>query len=413
MGTHYIMAPASLTQKVSIGLISLALLAACVACFLVAFTTKPPDQKYSYETYTVNLTVPGLGTLEGRHRAGAVQFYGVPYAKQPERFEHAGFPPEEFEYRAAYVPETSAPICWGGTYGSVYDWVPGNNGENSDPLTKQLHDEKCLYMQISVPERLILDPENYPEKLPVFMYSHGGNFHSGSSTMPLYEGRYLASMGDIIVISINYRMDVFGFLPIANTWGSNDQESVGNFGLTDQQVAMKFVNTFIEHFGGDKNRLTIAGQSAGSESAYLNMLAGRANGNSEHQDYYHRVMLMSIPSLPYLNSDQGYENVMQSIWRYAHERYPEICTRDYSGSDTENPFSGNCTALLDKSACDWRTASYRDEANQCLYKLTSEQMWDLKGASKYFMDFGFIQDRAFQVFSLAQSYDPIIDGNIV
>ena len=142
--------------------------------------------------------------------------------------------------------------------------------------------------------------------------------------MPLYEGRYLASMGDIIVISINYRMDVFGFLPIASSW--NDKESVGNFGLTDQQVAMKFVNTFIEHFGGDKNRLTIAGQSAGSESAYLNMLAGNKDGNSEHQDYYHRVMLMSIPSLPYLTSNQGYENVMQAIWQYAYEEYPEICT---------------------------------------------------------------------------------------
>ena len=106
----------------------------------------------------------------------------MPYAKQPERFQHAGFPPEEFDYRPAYIPETSAPICWGGTYGSVYDWVPGNNGESSDPLAKQMHDEKCLYMQISVPERLILDPENNPEKVPIFMYSHGGNFHSGSST---------------------------------------------------------------------------------------------------------------------------------------------------------------------------------------------------------------------------------------
>merc|ERR1712226_231368 len=201
---------------------------------------------------------------------GSIQFYGVPYADQPERFEHAGFPPKPWGHRQAFVPELSAPICWGGTYGSVDGWVPGNNGEYDD-MAKQMHDEKCLYMQISIPERVLLD-ENFDEKLPVFVYSHGGNFHSGSSTMPLYEGRYLSSIGDIIVISVNYRMDVFGFLPVLNSW--NDKDSVGNFGLTDQQVALRFINEFIEHFGGDKNRVTMAGQSAGSESAYLNMLAG-------------------------------------------------------------------------------------------------------------------------------------------
>ena len=252
-------------------------------------------------------------------------------------------------------------------------------------------------MQISIPERVLLD-KDFNEKLPVFVYSHGGNFHSGSSTMPLYEGRYLSSIGDIIVISVNYRMDVFGFLPVSNSW--NNKESVGNFGLTDQQVALRFINEYIEHFGGDKNRVTMAGQSAGSESAYLNMLAS----DSPHQDYYQRVMLMSIPSLPYLTTQQAYENVMMAVWTVAYERY---------SNSAEHP---EYKEFCDKNPGEiYENITYtNDEMNKCLYQLEARELWDVAQAAKgKFSDFQFIQDRVFQLFSLAQSYDPVIDGNIL
>ena len=128
------------SQKISVIVLSIGLLAACIACFLVAFTTKSPDQQNRSDSYKVNITIPDLGTLEGRHIHGSIQFYGVPYADQPERFEHAGFPPKPWGHRKAYIPELSAPICWGGTYGTADGWVPGNNGED-DPMAKQMHKE--------------------------------------------------------------------------------------------------------------------------------------------------------------------------------------------------------------------------------------------------------------------------------
>lgn len=361
-------------------LLTVALAVACIACFLVAFTTKAPEQQNRSDSYTVNITIPELGTLEGRHIHGAIQFYGVPYADQPERFKHAGFPPLPWGHRPAYVPETSAPICWGGTYGRVDGWVPGNQGEDNE-LDTQMHDEKCLYMQISIPERVLMDPE-FDEQLPVFVYSHGGNFHSGSSTMPLYEGRYLASIGDIIVISVNYRMDVFGFLPVADVWNKdkngNDKESVGNFGLTDQQVALHFINKYISAFGGDNTRVTVAGQSAGSESAYLNMLAS----DSPHQEWYQRVMLMSIPSLPYLTAQQGYDNVMMAVWKEAWERWHEsdvygsVCNKNPDDFGIRDPLPSN------------------DVMNECLYALEDRDLWNTaQGARGRFKDYKFIADR--------------------
>ena len=79
-----------------------ALVAAAVVTFFFAFNIgSPTDEQEAYD-FKVNITIPGLGTLEGKHKYGAVDFYGVPYAKQPSRFQHAREMPEPWGHRAAF-----------------------------------------------------------------------------------------------------------------------------------------------------------------------------------------------------------------------------------------------------------------------------------------------------------------------
>ena len=99
----------------------------------------------------------------------------------------------------------------------------------------------------------------------------GGGFFSGTSTLTLYDGKHLSSFGDVIVVSMQYRIGVFGFLSL----GDRDQSwsAPGNMGLVDQQFALRWVSEHIEAFGGDPKRVTIFGESAGSASVSYHMLS--------------------------------------------------------------------------------------------------------------------------------------------
>lgn len=100
---------------------------------------------------------------------------------------------------------------------------------------------------------------------PVLVYLHGGSFAAGSGALPAYDGTALASRGDIVVVTINYRLGVFGFLADDALGGS----TTGNQGLLDQIAALHWVQDNIAAFGGDPGRVTVAGESAGSGSACI------------------------------------------------------------------------------------------------------------------------------------------------
>ncbi len=100
---------------------------------------------------------------------------------------------------------------------------------------------------------------------PVLVYIHGGAFTSGSGALPLYDGTSLASQGDIVVVTINYRLGVFGFLADDALGGS----TAGNQGILDQLAALRWVQDNIRAFGGDPDHVTVAGESAGSGSACI------------------------------------------------------------------------------------------------------------------------------------------------
>lgn len=125
--------------------------------------------------------------------------------------------------------------------------------------------EDCLYLNVWT------DAEKADEKRPVMVWIHGGGFSGGSGTVPLYDGEELAKKG-IVVVNINYRLGVLGFMSHPELSKESDFGTSGNYGILDQIAALKWVKNNIAAFGGDPENVTIAGQSAGSMS--VNALVG-------------------------------------------------------------------------------------------------------------------------------------------
>ncbi|KAG9242147.1 Alpha/Beta hydrolase protein [Calycina marina] len=113
-------------------------------------------------------------------------------------------------------------------------------------------DESCLFLNVWT------KPQVGATKKPVMVWIYGGGFTTGSSTVPIYNGASLAEEQDVVVVSLNYRLSIFGFP--GNPAGPN------NVGLLDQRLAVEWVRDNIAAFGGDPTKITIFGQSAGSAS---------------------------------------------------------------------------------------------------------------------------------------------------
>ncbi|WP_188042420.1 carboxylesterase family protein [Microbacterium sp. ANT_H45B] len=107
------------------------------------------------------------------------------------------------------------------------------------------------------------------EPRPILVYIHGGGFKGGSSAVPLYDGANLAAHGDAIVVTINYRLGVFGYLSHPDLAAESPDGASGNFGTLDQLAALRWIDENAAAFGGDNTRVTIAGESAGGEAVCI------------------------------------------------------------------------------------------------------------------------------------------------
>lgn len=195
--------------------------------------------------------VEGLYSDDGK----AVIFRGVPYAQPPVgelRFrrpqEHEPWegvrPCREFSGCCPQADLSKMPFC----DREFYDV----------PLPVQTED--CLYLNIWTPESCT--PESH---LPVLFWIHGGAFMHGSGGEKEFDGEGYAHR-DVILVSINYRVNVFGFFAHPELERENLEKVSGNYGILDQFFALKWVRENIEVFGGDPDRITVFGQSAGCMS---------------------------------------------------------------------------------------------------------------------------------------------------
>jgi para-nitrobenzyl esterase len=131
--------------------------------------------------------------------------------------------------------------------------------------------EDCLYLNVWTPAKTA------GEKLPVMFWIHGGGFQAGSSSEPRQDGDHLASKG-VVVVSINYRMGIFGFLAHPDLTRESGHAASGNYAIMDQIAALRWVQRNIGAFGGDPGNVTIFGESAGSYSVSFLMTSPPARG---------------------------------------------------------------------------------------------------------------------------------------
>jgi len=131
--------------------------------------------------------------------------------------------------------------------------------------------EDCLYLNVWAPSH----PDS--AKLPVMVWIHGGGFVAGAGSEPRQDGRYLARRG-VVVVSMNYRLGIFGFFTHPELAAESPHHASGNYGLMDQIAALQWVQRNIAAFGGDANNITLFGESAGSFSVSALMASPAAHG---------------------------------------------------------------------------------------------------------------------------------------
>lgn len=215
---------------------------------------------------------PPAGRLRGVVEDGLAVFRAVPYAAPPVgalRWRPARPHPGWSGTRDATADGPSAPQM----YMEGGDPVLGGHG--SPPF-----DEDCLTLNVWTPAA-----DN--ARRPVLVWIHGGGFVSGSGSLPNYSGATFARDGDLVVVSINYRIGPLGYLHTGPEEGAQDPGA--NHWLTDQLAALRWVRDNIAAFGGDPDAITVAGQSGGAVSTAA--LAGLP----ETRGLIRRVILMSPP----------------------------------------------------------------------------------------------------------------------
>ncbi|CAN8023179.1 unnamed protein product, partial [Ixodes persulcatus] len=188
-------------------------------------------------------------------------YFGIPYAKPP--IDHLRF----------RRPLPSKP--WSGTYDATQKKF--SCPQQFYPLLFDIEtdlSEDCLYLNVWTPSTV------RPTR-PVVVWIHGGAFAFGSSYQSWYNGSLLAVMHDLVVVTINYRLGIFGFLH------AGVPDAPGNVGLLDQRLALQWVRENIHVFGGNPTSVTIFGESAGAYSVHAHIISPLSRG------LFHRSYMMS------------------------------------------------------------------------------------------------------------------------
>ena len=194
------------------------------------------------------------GPVEGRgaQSSGVRIFRGIPFAQPPTGELRWREPQPLKKWKSVRAAMDFGPRCMQPPIFS--DMVFRSNGMSED----------CLYLNVWTPAK------SDRERLPVLVYFYGGGFVAGDGSEPRYDGESMAAKG-IVVITVNYRLGVFGFMAHPELTRESAHKASGNYGLLDQTAALRWVRQNVANFGGDSKRVTIAGESAGSVSVSAQM----------------------------------------------------------------------------------------------------------------------------------------------
>lgn len=209
----------------------------------VSETTESQTEASGVQADGIVKTTAGL--IQGTKEDGIYCYLGVPYAEAKERF----VPAEEVTpWEGVRVADTYGPM-------SPQAQISGVDGESSQNGT----DNNSQNLNIWTPG------VNDGKKRPVMVWLHGGGFSTGSANEEGYDGQALSSSGDVVIVSVNHRLNVFGYLDLS-AYGDKYKYSA-NVGLMDIVDSLKWIQDNIEAFGGDPENVTLFGQSGGGSES--------------------------------------------------------------------------------------------------------------------------------------------------
>jgi para-nitrobenzyl esterase len=237
------------------------------------------------------------GKIRGFKRNGVYIFKGVPYGASTAGVRRFMPPVKPEPWKGIRNALQYGRVC--PNQDSAHFNTDGKNLANSDEDAFVLHrgaaasvpGEDCLRLNLWTPEI------NGSRKRPVMVYMHGGGFSGGSGHDLLsYDGESLARNHDVVVVTHNHRLNVYGYLNLG-AWGGEEYASSANVGMLDLVAVLAWVHDNIATFGGDPGSVTIFGQSGGGGKVVALMAMPAAKG------LFHRAIVQSGPFLKSLSSD--------------------------------------------------------------------------------------------------------------
>ncbi len=204
------------------------------------------------------------GPVEGFAKNGVMQFLGIPYAAPPAGRLRWMPPQPVANWSGVRQAKAFGPTCAQITTLGPFAGPPNSN-------------EDCLYLNVFAPQKA--------GKFPVLVWIHGGGYFDGESND--YDATKLAARGKLVVVTFNYRLNLFGFMAHPALGGS------GNYGIQDMQAALQWVRRNIAAFGGDPDNVTLGGQSAGAGATAANVVSPGAKG------LFHRAIFQSGGYTPF------------------------------------------------------------------------------------------------------------------
>ncbi|MCZ4277219.1 carboxylesterase/lipase family protein [Rhodococcoides yunnanense] len=177
--------------------------------------------------------------------------------------------------------------------------------------------EDCLSLNVWAPE-----PDGEPR--PVMVWIHGGAYALGSAAQSVYDGRSLSESGDLLIVTINYRIGAFGFLDLSS-FSTDEAVFESNVGLRDHIAALQWVRRCIEAFGGDPSNVTLFGESSGGASVTTLMTSPRAEG------LFHRAIVQSAPATSVYGADRAAQVAARflELLELTPDRVGELKTMDF------------------------------------------------------------------------------------
>eukprot|EP01138_Halocafeteria_seosinensis_P014697 gb/GECG01015002.1/.p1 GENE.gb/GECG01015002.1/~~gb/GECG01015002.1/.p1 ORF type:complete len:606 (+),score=65.30 gb/GECG01015002.1/:1-1818(+) len=220
------------------------------------------------------------GRVEGllNTSTNVASFKGIPY----------GAPPTGERRWESPTSRKEAGLCWENHVWGAKDYGP--YCVQGDPFDSA-GQEDCLYLNVwssNMPPSQVNESQTSLQPVVVFIY--GGDLTGGRTN--LYPLDYLAEKENIVAVSMNYRLNLFGFLATRELTETSSRGSSGNYGFEDQQLALRWIQRNIEHFGGDPNRVTLLGQSSGGTSIFALLSSPASSGL-----FHHAISLSGSPNL--------------------------------------------------------------------------------------------------------------------